>query len=530
MEERELDNLLDFREGAYSLQDKLQLVANERAESRSAGQAIDKYLIGRGTALHEGLTIAQEKLEALDQLVNKITEPPWYSAIYIGPCAALGRDGALVNLNGQTRVVALPYDLTLQPGETVMLNAEANAILGKYTPLETGDTVLFDRYIGDGRAIVKVKDEEIVCVRSESLKVRDILNPGDLVRWDKSARVIYEKIDRTKNSQMFLEDTPRETFANIGGLDLQIVELQRSIRLHKYHAKTVAMYKLRRKGSVLLYGPAGTGKTMMARALANWLASISKSKRARFINIKPSALNSMWFGASESNYREVFRVAREAGEQEPDVPVVMFFDEIDAIGSARGETLMRVDDKVLTAFMAELDGLESRGNIMVVAATNRRDTLDPALLRPGRLGDLILEVPRPNALGAKEIFFRHLEADIPYREARTLIVDRAVDKIYAGNGETALVELRLPNGRIVVHAGELMSGASIAKIALSAKEMACIDDIEHGQTGVALKHVLGALTEELINLANNLTPKNIRQHMNIPVEYNIVDVTPLIKA
>jgi len=125
---------------------------------------------------------------------------------------------------------------------------------------------------------------------------------------------------------------------------------------------------------------------MIARALANWLGQLAREGRSRFMHVKPSALHSMWYAQSEANYREAFRIAKEAGESDPDTPVVMFFDEIDSVGAARGDVLTRVDDRVLTSFMAELDGLESRGNVLVVAATNRREALDPALLRPGRLG------------------------------------------------------------------------------------------------------------------------------------------------
>ena len=142
-------------------------------------------------------------------------------------------------------------------------------------------------------------------------------------------------------------------------------------------------------------GPPGNGKTKVARATCNWLAGMSRSGRSHFINVKPGGLNSMWYGATEQRYRDIFRVAREAAAAEPEVPVVMFWDEVDAIGGNRGESAHRIDDRMLNAFMAELNGLEDRGNIVILAATNRLDSLDPALLRPGRLGDLVLHFPQP---------------------------------------------------------------------------------------------------------------------------------------
>src|SRR5262249_12683432 len=159
------------------------------------------------------------------------------------------------------------------------------------------------------------------------------------------AWIAYEKLSRSEGRHLFLEDTPADTFSEIGGLDQEIAQIQQTIQLYMYRQDIVQKYQARRRGSVLLAGPPGNGKTKIDRELANWMASLGKSGRSRFINIKPGALNSMWFGQTEANYREAFRAAREASESEKDVPVVIFLDEIDSIGSARGSTLMRVDDR-----------------------------------------------------------------------------------------------------------------------------------------------------------------------------------------
>jgi proteasome-associated ATPase len=211
----------------------------------------------------------------------------------------------------------------------------------------------------------------------------------------------------------------------------------------------------------------------------------------------------------------------------------MFFDEVDSLGASRGDFLMRIDDRVLTAFMTELDGLDTRGNVLVVGATNRRDAIDPALLRPGRLGDLVLDVPRPNMRAAREIFRKHLQADIPYvlegfssNAARREIIESAVSKIYSPNGGSELLTITFRDGkRRAVRAKELLSGASIAKIALSAKERACVEEIETGQTGVRLKHVLSTIAEELECIAGTLTPGNCRQHLSdLPQDVDVVRV------
>ncbi len=162
------------------------------------------------------------------------------------------------------------------------------------------------------------------------------LKAGDGVRFNSTAGLALEKVEASKGDEYFLEETPADSFEEIGGLEIEIEQLKRLMTLHHRHQGMTAKYKLPRKRSVLMEGPPGNGKTKVARSTCNWLAGLSQSGRSRFINVKPGALNSMWYGATENNYREIFRIAREAATAEPEVPVVMFFDEIDAIGATRG--------------------------------------------------------------------------------------------------------------------------------------------------------------------------------------------------
>jgi SpoVK/Ycf46/Vps4 family AAA+-type ATPase len=246
----------------------------------------------------------------------------------------------------------------------------------------------------------------------------------------------------------------------------------------------------------------------------------------------------MWYGASEANYREAFRVAREAGDADPSTPVVMFFDEVDAVGHTRGNSLMRVDDRVLTSFMTELDGLQARGNILVVAATNRRDTLDPALARPGRLGDLIVDVPRPRMAAAASIFDRHLPADIPYvtdgdedpGASRQRIIDTAVARLYAPNGvgDVASIMFR-DSSRRALQARDLMSGATIANIARSAIVRACLREVESGESGLDTADMLEAIADELSAAVSALTPLNCHAHVSdLPQDLQVVRVEPVV--
>jgi proteasome-associated ATPase len=537
-----LERLASAGTNAPPVDEKLRLLQEIRGYSREMGQRADRFLLEELLALQAGLTDARDNQGKLRELLEKMTMPPWHPAVFLGYVPTNdGEDAAMITWGTSRRVVRISEELdraTLLAGDEVLLGNELNVIVGKspYDFFQSGETASFDRYTADRRLVLKWRDEEVVVDAAGALSLSE-LRSGDQVRWDRNVWMAFEKIERSERTDLFLEETPAESFANIGGLDREIDALQRSLQLHMQHAEVVRKYKLRRKGSVLLYGPPGTGKTMMARALANWLGQVSASGRARFMNIKPAGLHSMWYSQSEANYREAFRIARAAGEQEPDVPVVMFFDEVDAIGGARGNSLSRTGDQVLTAFMTELDGLESRGNILVVAATNRRDAIDPALLRPGRLGDSIVEVPRPARKAARDIFAKHLRADIPYasqagtpaREQAALrqdIIEAAVSRLYSPNSESELATVTFRDGkRRVVRSADLISGASIAKMTLAATERACTREVEGGLPGVQLTDVLTAIAEEFEGAARTLTPLNCHQYLSdLPQDVDVVSV------
>lgn len=527
------------------IEQQLHLMASLRSESPEVARDIDRFLLEEYRRLSDGIKKTQQNQEKLKEVFKQLSAPPWYPAVYMRPVPTTQGQRALVKCASTARVVAFSDGVsqaTLSTGDVVLLNNGLNAIMAKSpnADVRSGEIALFDRKIPDGRIVLKWRNEEVIVEAAKALTNGCELKRGDQIQWDRTLWIALEKIERPEDGSLFLEKTPAETFDNIGGLDDQINLLRTTVELHLNHKETVNKYRLPPVQGILLVGPPGTGKTMLVRAFANWLATLSPSGRCRFMNIKPGKFNSMWFGQSEENCRETFEAAREAGEKEPDVPVVMFFDELDSIGTVRGTSLGRIHDRVMQAFMAELDGLESRGNILVVAATNRVDAIDPALSRPGRLGDLTIEVPKPNMAAAGEIFGKYFHSDIPYHTnghnldqatARKRMVHSAVSAIFSPNGDRDLSIIIFRDGnRRTVKSVDLVSGAVIKKIANKAIADACLRDIKTGQSGLMLKDVLTSIHEEFESAASVLTPFNCRNYIaNLPQDVDIMSVERIEK-
>ena len=414
---RMLEDITKAGEDSLPLDERLAVLAQLRETGAESGAAIDRFLMERIAGLREALSTVQEQHGELRTLIKNLTAPPYFPAVFLTAANTPEVQGALVQTDNERRVVQVAEGVAaeqLAPGDEVFLSHERNFVVARSSSPSflTGEVATYSRSTEDGRMVLRSRDEEIVVLPKAALRDAG-LKAGDGVRFSRSAGLAFEKIEASKGEEFFLEATPSDTFLEIGGLDREIESLKRLITLHIFHPGTARRYKLPRKRSVLMEGPPGNGKTKVARATCNWLAGMSQSGRSHFINVKPGGLNSMWYGATEQRYRDIFRIAREAAAADPDVPVVMFWDEVDAIGGSRGESVHRIDDRMLNAFMAELNGLEDRGNIVILAATNRLDSLDPALLRPGRLGDLVLHFPQPRGKAARAILGRYLPADIP---------------------------------------------------------------------------------------------------------------------
>lgn len=525
--------------GPRALEAKVAMLQQYRAASPGGSAQVDRLMVEEIGRLHAGLESARSAQAGIRETIDKLTAPPWFHAVFLSRTGPMNQSASVRIYGGELRAVGFgetdPDEF--QCGDEVLLSSEKNFIISKTSSsaFTGGETAPFVRYAGDGRLVIRWRDAETVVLAASSLRGAP-LKEGDLLRFDHNTWVAYERIERQRGEDCFLEETPRETFEDIGGLDAQAGLLKRCVDRYLRHPEIVRKYKARAKKSVLLYGRPGSGKTLLARALANYMGSLSLSGRSRFISVKPGELHSMWYGKTEENYRAIFRVAREAGEQEPRVPVVLFWDEIDSIAGIRGRSLNQIDDRITNAFMAELNGLVGSGNILVVTATNRLDALDPAMVRAFRLGDLKLHIPHPGRKAARQVFEKHLPSGIPFAAAgyssdtaRQELIDTAVSMIFSANGESELAHIMFRDGkRRVVRASDMISGAEIASIAQSAVEAACDREIQGGESGVRVSDLVGAVSGFFASAARVLTPANCRSYLDdLPQDVDVVRVDPV---
>ncbi len=537
-----LRQILAHDEGAPDLDQKQALIAMIRSEGEEASADLDARFVNENARLAHAVRKLRRLNHELGAKLEKLLAPPWHLAHYLGPAGDERPEAVLVADGAMRRVVnaaeEVPRD-ELQVGDLLYLGENRNAVVGRATPgLAVGsELAVFKRRLPDGRLIVSVRDEEHVVLPSAALAGTDLAE-GDQVRWTRDAGLAFETIEKPDGASLFLEDTPAETFDDVGGHGELIDDLKRAVLLRMEHPEKVDKYGLAMLGGMIMKGLPGMGKTMIAKALANWMATLSRTGRCRFMNIKPSALHTKWFGESEANYREAFRVARAAGVEDPLTPTVMFMDELDTCGARRGTYLSSANDHVLGALLAELDGLAARGNILVIGATNRFDILDEGLTRPGRLGDKVVEVPRPDRAAAREIFAKHVPAQVPVAgedgsaDPRAELIATVVDRIYAPNGLGPVANVVLRDGAVrPVGLRDLISGAVIAKICRAALERACVRELETGAEGVRREDFMAAVHDEMEQAGGALAVANCRSYLtDLPRDAQVAEVEPVTRA
>ncbi|MEY2974038.1 MAG: proteasome-associated ATPase [Actinomycetota bacterium] len=453
--------------------------------------------------LSRSLREAREHIVALRDEVEKLTRPPNPYGVVVG---VNDDDSVDVVSAGRKLRVALDPGLdpvTLGVGAEVILN-EASAVVGVRDPDRVGDVAVIKDVLDDGvRAVVTARgDDEVVGELAVALR-GSRLRSGDRVRMDPRTGVILELLPRPEVDGLLLEEVPDVSYSDIGGLDRQIESIADAVELPYLHQDLFAEHRLPAPKGILLYGPPGCGKTLIAKAVANSLAAkvaaaIGEGKgRSYFINIKGPELLNKYVGETERQIRSIFQRAREKSEE--GWPVIVFFDEMDSMFRTRGTGVSSdMESTIVPQLLAEIDGVEGLRNVIVIGATNREDLIDPAILRPGRL-DVKIKIERPDAGAAREVFARYLTDEIPIAEGETVdaMIAATVDEMYRECPENEFLEVTYANGeKGVLHYRDFASGAMIENIVRRAKKTAIKRVIAGGARGVGAADLVSAIRQE----------------------------------
>ena len=455
---------------------------------------------------------AREQLGVLREEVEKLTSPP----NNFGTVLQVNDDGTLDILTGsrKLRVAAQPNVEVkkLQVGQEVLLNEAFNIIdIRHFEP--AGEVLRVREVLTDGRVVVFAHaDEERVLQRSETMA--DVkLRPGDYVRIDTKTGLILEKMERPEVEELVLEEVPDITYEDVGGLADQIEQIRDTVELPYMYKDLFREYELDPPKGILLYGPPGCGKTLIAKAVANSLAKKvsertgSPDVRSYFLNIKGPELLNKWVGETERQIRLIFQRAKEKSDE--GVPVIVFFDEMDSLFRTRGTGISSdVESTIVPQLLSELDGVESLKNVVVIGASNREDLIDPAILRPGRL-DVKIRINRPDTSAAREIFRIYISEETPLDPVAlkehegdkgkviSAYIEATVDAMYAESDENRFLEVTYASGdREVLYFKDFASGAMIENIVRRAKKDAIKRQIAGGEPGVCLSDLTAAIKQE----------------------------------
>ena len=471
-------------------------------------------LTGQNEKLSYTLREAREHIASLRDEVDKLTRAPGSYGTVVG----INPDQTVdVLTNGRKIRVTAHTDVDidhLQLGAEVMLNDALNIVLERGSDL-SGEVVSLKEVLEDGiRAIVVVRgDDERVCELATAIRGMH-LRSGDLLRLDSRSNLLLEKLDQPEVEHLLLQEIPNISYTDIGGLDSQIEQIADAVELPFLHADLFAEHQLPAPKGILLYGPPGCGKTLIAKAVANSLARKVASRtgddkgRSYFINIKGPELLNKYVGETERQIRLIFERAREKSDE--GWPVIIFFDEMDSMFRTRGTGISSdMESTIVPQLLAEIDGVEGLRNVIVIGATNREDLIDPAILRPGRL-DVKIKIERPDENAARQIFARYLTNDLPISQsdieslgggdiqiAVQKMVDQAVDEMYATTDDNQFLEVTYQNGeKEILYFKDFSSGAMIENIVRRAKKLAIKRLIDSGSKGICLQDLMESIHQE----------------------------------
>ena len=495
------------------------LSSSPRRESLLEERLLEvKGQLSRAVSHNETLTRTlqetRSQIATLREEVAKLSKPPTaYGVIH-----DRNDDGTVdVVVNGRKMRVEVHPDIEIdeiERGAEVSLNESFNVVSVRRSEL-VGEIVSLKEVLADGiRVVVTARgDEERVCELSDSLR-GTFLRSGDLLRLDTRSHLVLEKLPQPEVDDLLLEEVPDVAYEDIGGLDEQIEMIADAVELPFLHSDLFAEYKLPAPKGILLYGPPGCGKTLIAKAVANSLAKKVAHRtgddkgRSYFINVKGPELLNKYVGETERQIRLIFQRAREKCDE--GWPVIVFFDEMDSMFRTRGTGISSdMESTIVPQLLAEIDGVEGLRNVIVIGATNREDLIDPAILRPGRL-DVKIRIERPNRDAARQVFGRYLTSDIPIdpnevaslgagdaERAISAMIDKTVDAMYDDNDENRFLEVTYQNGdREVLFFKDFASGAMIENIVRRAKKLAIKRALAGESSGVRTDDLIVSIRQE----------------------------------
>ncbi len=469
--------------------------------------------VSQNEKLSYTLRESREHIAELRREVEKLTQPP---SAY-GTFLARNDDGTVdvFSAGRKMRVALHPEldDVELVRGQEVVLNESLNVVLARGAEV-SGEVTTLKEVLDDGlRAMVVGRaDEERVVELADAL-IGQKLRSGDIFLMDPRTGLLLERLPRPEVEELILEEVPDISYDDVGGLDDQIEQITDAVELPFVHRELFEEHKLPAPKGILLYGPPGCGKTLIAKAVANSLAQKvsevtgDKAARSYFLNIKGPELLNKYVGETERQIRLVFQRAREKSEE--GWPVIVFFDEMDSLFRTRGTGISSdMEATIVPQLLAEIDGVETLKNVIVIGASNREDLIDPAILRPGRL-DVKIKIERPDGAAAREILGKYLTAEVPLhpdevrmaggdaeRAVRRLI-DATVERMYSMSEENRFLEVTYANGdKEVLYFKDFNSGAMIQNIVDRAKKMAIKDFLDLHQKGIRVSHLLQACVDE----------------------------------
>ena len=463
--------------------------------------------------LAQTLREARDQIMKLKEEVDRLAQPP----AGFGTFLSRNDDDSIDVFTGGRKLrvnVSPSVDLDhLFRGQEVMLN-EALNVVAALDYEQVGEVVMFKELLADGdRALVIASaDEERVVRLAEPLR-SDTIRAGDSLLLDTRAGYVYEKVPKSEVEELVLEEVPDIDYASIGGLKGQIETIQDAVELPYLHPELFKEHQLKPPKGVLLYGPPGCGKTLIAKAVANSLAKKVAAKtgqegKSYFLNIKGPELLNKYVGETERHIRLVFQRAREKASE--GTPVIVFFDEMDSLFRTRGSGVSSdVENTIVPQLLSEIDGVELLENVLVIGASNREDMIDPAILRPGRL-DVKIKIERPDAESARDIFSKYLIAEPAAARRRpelssaatatrawAAMIQATVERMYTETEENRFLEVTYANGdKEVLYFKDFNSGAMIQNIVDRAKKMAIKDFLDHQQHGLRVSHLLQACVDE----------------------------------